>query len=231
MQLRSLLLCQQPQTVALVTRVCRELGVELQHCSTAKSALEKLAVQDFHGVIVDDQDAPSAALILNDAQASGRRSLTIALAKTDAALDAVFDAGSHLVIYKPLTHDRLRNGLRAIRTLMGRRQPRGSPRVKADIAATLMVNETEDIPAKILDISRGGTALSIQRSLPAVKSLKLSFVLPGGESPIITAAELVWKDVQGRLGIQFVNISPKSTLMISKWVKAHSAANRIAPSS
>ena len=97
--------------------------------------------------------------------------------------------------------------------------------------ATITVNETENIPAKILDISGGGAALSIQRSLPAVKSLKLSFVLPGGKSPITTAAELVWKDVQGRLGIQFVNISPTSTLMISKWMKAHPAANRIAPSS
>ena len=174
MQLRSLLLCQQPQTVALVERVCRELGVEL---------------------------------------------------------DAVFGAGTHLVIYKPLTHDRLRNGLRAIRALMGRRQQRGSRRVKADIVATITVDETENIPAKILDISGGGAALSIQRSLPAVKSLKLSFVLPGGKSPITTAAELVWKDVQGRLGIQFVNISPTSTLMISKWMKAHPAANRIAPSS
>lgn len=231
MQLRSLLLSQQPQTVALVTRVCRELGVELQHCSTVKSALEKLAAQKFHGVIVDDHDGPSAALMLRDAQASGRRSLTIALAKKDAALDAVFGAGTHLVIYKPLTHDRLRNGLRAIRALMGRRQQRGSRRVKADIAATITVNETENIPAKILDISGGGTALSIQRSLPAVKSLKLSFVLPGGESPIITAAELVWKDVQGHLGIQFVNISPTSTLMISKWMKAHPATDRIAPSS
>jgi PilZ domain len=207
-------------------RACRELGVELQHCSTAKTALEKFTLQRFHGVIVDDQDGPSAALLLRDIQASasGRKSLIIALAKTDAALDAVFGAGTHLVIYKPLTHDRLRNGLRAIRTLMGRRQQRASSRLKVDITASLTVNETEDIPGKILDISTGGAALSVQRPFPIVKSLRLSFVLPGEKSTITAAGELAWKDVRGNLGIQFVNSDPAFTLSVSRWMEAQSAA-------
>jgi PilZ domain len=206
--------------------ICRELGVELQHCSTAKTALEKFALHRFHGVIVDDQDGPSAALLLRDIQASasGRKSLIIALARTDAALDAVFGAGTHLVIYKPLTHDRLRNALRAIRTLMGRRQQRVSSRVKVDITSSLTVNETEDIPAKILDISTGGAALSVQRPIPIVKSLKLSFALPGEKSTTTTAGELAWKDVRGNLGIQFVNSDPAFTLSVSRWMKAQSAA-------
>ena len=89
----------------------------MHHCSTAKRALEKFALQSFHGVIVYDQDGPGAALLLRDMQASatGKKALIIALAKADAALDAAFGAGTHLVIYQPLTQDRLRNGLRAVR--------------------------------------------------------------------------------------------------------------------
>lgn len=150
--------------------------------------------------------------------------MIIALANKDAALDAVFGAGTHLVIYKPLTHDRLRNGLRAIRTLMGRQRQRVSPRVKVDITANLTVNETEDLPVKILDISRGGAALSVQRPCPNVKSLTLSFALPGETSTVTTPAELVWKDVRGNLGIEFVNTDPKFTLLVSRWMKAQSAA-------
>lgn len=224
-QLRSLMLCRQSETVALVTGVCRELGVELHHCSTAKTALEKFAQQRFHGVIVDDQDGANAALLLRDMQASasGRRSLIIALAKADAALDAVFGAGTHLVIYKPLTHDRLRNGLRAVRTLMGRRQQRASSRVKVDIMATITANGSEDIPAKILDISTGGAALSLQRPIPIVKSLKLSFTLPREKRTITTAGELVWKDVRGNLGIEFRNTDPAFTLSVARWIKAQTA--------
>jgi len=216
-RLRSLLLSQQPHTVALVTRVCRELSLELQHCSTAESALEKLAARKFHGVIVDDQVGASAAQVLN-AQAEGKKSLNIALAKQEAGLDAVFSAGTHLVIYKPITHDRLRNGLSAIRNLMGRDQ-REAPRVSANIPATLTVDETKDIPAKVLDISTGGVALSIQGALPPSKSLKLSFVLPGAKNSIAAAVELAWKDVHGRFGVQFLKINPAFASDISKWVK------------
>lgn len=219
------MLCRQPETVALVTRACRELGVELQPCSSAKAALHEFTCQRFQGLIVDDQDGQSAATLLKDIQESApdRKALIIALAKTDAALDAVFGAGTHLVIYKPLTHDRVRNGLRAIRTLMGGRRQRLSPRVKVDIAANLAVNGTESIPVKIVDISRGGAALLVQRTLPVVKSLKVSFALPG-EKSTTAAAQLVWKDARGNLGVEFVNREPEFTLLVSKWTKENARA-------
>ena len=226
MQLRSLILCRQPETVAFVVRACSELGVELHHCSSPKAALEKVTQKRFHGIIVDDQDGPGAALLLRDIQSSAgnRKSLIIALARSDAPLEAVFGAGTHLIIYKPLTQDRVRNGLRAIRTLMGRRQERTAPRITVDITAKLTINQTEDIPVKIVDISTGGAALSVQRSLPIVKSLSLNFALPGGKAAITTAAELVWKDVRGNLGIEFMGPGPEFTRLVSNWMKALSAA-------
>ncbi len=208
----------------MVARVCRELGVEMQPCSTAKTALEKVTLQRFHGVIVDDEDSASAASLLRDLQAStgGRTSLVVVLAQSDAALDAVFGAGTQLVIYKPLTHERLRNGLRAIRILMGRRQQRSSARIKVNVTGSLTVNGTEKFPAKILDLSEGGAALSLERPFPSVKLLKLSFALPGEQETITTAAELVWKDIRGNLGIEFVNNDPAFNSLIANWTKARS---------
>ena len=225
------MLCQQPETVALAMRACRELGVELHHCSTAKTAMEKFSLQRFHGVIVDDQDGPNAALLLKGlrASANGKKSLIIALAKTDAGLDAVFGAGTHLVIYKPLTHDKLRNGLRAIRPLMGKQQNRGSLRVKVHIAANLTINNTERIPVKILDLSSGGAALLLSSPCPTVKSIKVSFALPGEQTIITAAAELVWKNVWGNVGIAFVNTDPGFTSSVSRWMKARPAQSRTLP--
>jgi hypothetical protein len=202
-------------------RACRELGVELQHYSTAKAAVENFPLHSFQGVIVDDQDGPSAALLLREVQAStgGKNTLIVALAKPDAALDAVFGAGTHLVIYKPLTHERLRNGLRAISTLMGRRRRRASTRFKVNLTATLTVNETEDIAVRILDISVGGAAISVQRSFPTGKSLTLSFALPG-EQRTKTAAELVWRDVRGNVGLEFLNTDAEFAKSMANWMKA-----------
>jgi hypothetical protein len=195
----------------------------LQHYSTAKAALENFPLHSFQGVILDDQDGPGAALLLREVQAStgGKNTLIIALANPEAALDAEFGAGTHLVIYKPLTHERLRNGLRAISTLMGRRRRRASPRLKVNLTATLTVNETEEIPVRILDISVGGAAISVQRPFPTVKTLTLSFALPG-EQRITTAAELVWKDVRGNVGIEFLNPDREFAKSMANWMKTHS---------
>jgi len=219
------MLCRQPETVALALRACRELGVELQHYSSAKTAAENFPLHSFHGVIIDDQDGPGAALLLREVQActGGKNTLIIALANPDAALDDIFGAGTHLVIYKPLTHERLRNGLRAISTLMGRRRRRASPRLKLNLTATLTINETEDIPVRILDISLGGAAISVQRPLPTAKTLRLSFVL-AGEQHITTTAELVWKDVRGNVGIEFVNAGDEFSESMAYWMKTHSPA-------
>jgi len=219
------MLCHQPQTVALATRACRELGVELHHCSTAKAAMEKFTLQRFHGVIVDDHDGPNAASLLKDLRASvhGKKSLIIALAQKDAVLEAVFGAGTHLVIYKPLTHDKLRNGLRAIRPLMGKQQHRSSLRVKVDIPANLSVGNTENIPVKILDLSNGGAAMSLPSPCANLNSLKLSFAIPGEETVISTAAEVIWKNVWGNLGIAFLNTDPAFTGVLSRWINARPA--------
>ncbi len=107
---------------------------------------------------------------------------------------------------------------------MGKQQHRGSLRVKVDIAANLTVNDTESIPVKILDLSSGGAALSLVRTCPAVKSLNLSFALPGEATVITTDAELVWKNLWGNLGIEFVNADPTFTQSVSGWMKARSAA-------
>jgi len=218
------MLCRQPETVALAVRACRELGVELQHYSSAKAAVENFPLHSFQGVIVDDQDGPGAALLLSEVQGSarGKNTLIIALAKPDAALDAVFGAGTHLVIYKPLTHERLRNGLRAISTLMGRRRRRASPRLKVNLTATLTVNEAEKIPIRILDISVGGAAISVQRPFSTVRTLALSFALSGEQPTITTAAELVWKDVRGNVGIEFLNTDPEFAKSMAAWMKTHS---------
>jgi PilZ domain len=199
--------------------------MQLHHCSTAKAAMEGFSLHRFHGVIVDDQDGPSAASLLTHLRASAgsKKSVIVALAKTDAILEAVFGAGTHLVIYKPLTHDKLRNALRAIRPLMGKQQHRGSLRVKVDIPANLTVDNAKNIPVKILDLSSGGAALSLPSPCP-VKSLTLRFALPGEEGMITIAAEVVWRNAWGNVGIAFVNTQAAFTQSVSKWMKARPSA-------
>src|SRR5262249_8026031 len=82
----------------------------------------------------------------------------------DTAPGAVFSTGIHLVTYKPIASDRLRNSLRAVQP-DGRRPPHEFDRVELRVPAVLHMSD-QNVPASILDISAGGVALSTKHAIP-----------------------------------------------------------------
>src|ERR1700758_4862658 len=134
----SLLLCKDQLTVQIIGGVCKELGVELEHCPTPDGAVAKLSIGRFDVILLDDSDPNGAALVLDRAKSfpSCKKSLGVVLASSRTSLRVAFGTGTHLVIYKPITPDRVRSGLRAVRALAARRHPRAH-RVRLDIPATL----------------------------------------------------------------------------------------------
>jgi CheY-like chemotaxis protein len=229
MPLHSLLLCRDNGTVQFLTRGLKELGVEVESCSEPEDALRRLREQRFEAVVIDDEDRAGAALILRSLKtlASGKNSLKIVLTDSHTMLATAFASETHLVIYKPISADRLRNSLRALLNLIGRRPKRGFTRIGVKVPALLQVSERHQVSASILDISQGGVALSTPHGSPRLKSLSLKFALPGRTGMITTSAEVVWSDVRGRLGAQFVNMEPAQQTMLSEWISAQSLAKRL----
>ena len=127
---------------------------------------------------------------------SCKKSLGVVLAGSQTSLGVAFGAGTHLVIYKPITPDRVRNGLRAVRTLAARQHPRESHRIRVDVPATLHSAGKSYIPVSLVDISEGGVALRVEQALPASPKIKmmLSLSLPG--TAITASVEIVWRDVK-----------------------------------
>ncbi len=76
----------------------------------------------------------------------------------------------------------------------------------------------------MLDISEGGAALSTQ-SLPMMKTVRLEFVIPGVTGAIATSAEVMWKDVRGRFGAQFVGMGAGTRKILSQWLVAEHRTN------
>jgi DNA-binding response OmpR family regulator len=228
MLLRSLLLCRDSATVQLLTRGFKEISVDVDSCSEPQAALQTLKDQQFEAIIVDTEDQAAATLILDSLTTlpSCKNSLRIALADRQTALAAAFSAGTHLVIYKPISADRLRNSLRALCNLMGRRRQREFYRIRVRVPGIVHI-AGKDLPASILDISEGGVALSTQQAITATQALGLEFTLPGRTGLITTSAEVVWNDVRGRIGAQFVNMEPASRKILCEWLAAQLSSTRL----
>ena len=219
MRLRSLLLCQEISTVQIIARVCKELGVELEHCPRADGAVARLSIGRFDAIFVDDGDPRAAVSLLDKAKSfpSCKKSLGIVLADSQTSLGVAFGTGTHLVIYKPITLDRVRNGLRAVRTLTGRRHAR-APRVRVDIPASLHRDGKTEISASLVDISESGAAVRVKEQLSAPGNMMLRFSLPGTAGAITASVEIVWRDAKGRVGIQFVSMPAESTRGLKRWL-------------
>jgi hypothetical protein len=219
MPLRSLLLCKDQPTAQIIGGVCKELGVELEHCPRPDGAVAKLSIGRFDVILLDDSDPNGAALVLDKAKSfpSCRKSLGVVLADSQTSLGVAFGAGTHLVIYKPITPDRVRIGLRAVRALAGRRHPRPH-RVRLDIPATLHSKGKPEIAASLLDISEGGAALRVEGQLSASQNMTLSFSIPGTADTITASVQIVWRDAKGQLGVHFLSLPPDSGKTLRHWL-------------
>ncbi len=223
MPLKSLLLCRDRATVQLLTRGFKEAGIDIVPCSEAQQAQQTLKNDRFEAVVLDADDREQAMSVLDTLKMTSKNSLKIVLADSRTALGAAFSTGTHLVIYKPLSADRLRKSIGAVCNLMGRKQQRAYRRISLSVPATLFV-DNRPIPATMLDISEGGAALSTQ-SLPMMKTVALEFVIPGTTEAITTSAEVMWKDVHGRFGAQFVGMEAGTRKLLSQWLIAEHRAN------
>jgi c-di-GMP-binding flagellar brake protein YcgR len=109
---------------------------------------------------------------------------------------------------------------------MGRKLKREFARIRVRIPAILRT-EGKNLPGSIFDISEGGVALSTKEAIPTTKMLNIDFALPGRTGMITTSAVVVWNDVSGRFGAQFVEIEPTSRKAVCDWVAAQVSSKRL----
>ena len=227
--LRSLLLSRNENTVRMIDRGFKDLEVELEPCSDPHHFLSRaLAVR--HDAIVLDDHVEEAPVVLEQLLgfATCSQSVRIVLAEPKAAMHSVFKTGTQIVLYKPLSSERLRQGLRAVRNLMARERRRGGNRVSAMVPARISPRHAKSAAVQVLlaDISDFGAAIRYERGdLPVTNSLNLEFALPGNPDRFHCLAELVWQDNHGSGGLRFLDMPSYARQELAEWIKENQKAS------
>ena len=232
--LRSLLLSRDLNTTRMITRGFLDLEVELEQCSEADQFLLRALETRYDALLVDDhvEDADKALeKILGYSSCS--KSVRIVLAEHKAAMPSVFKTGSQIVLYKPLSSERVRQGLKAVRNLMARERRRGTTRVSTMVPARISPRHSRAGAIQVLlaDISESGAALRYETGdLPPTNGVNLEFALPGNPERIHCLAELVWRDFQGSGGVRFVDMPSFARQHLVEWLKENQKPGRRANS-
>lgn len=226
--LRSLLITRDEPTLRIVARVFKDLEVELDHVSESAAALSHVATSSYDAIVVDDH-VKDAHIVFEKLieLSSSNKSVRIVLADPAAVMHPVFKAGTQVILYKPLSADRVRHGLRAVRNLMARERRRGAGRVPTTIPARISPRQAKGAvkQVRIADLSESGAAIHCESGdMPSCGSVNLEFALSDSPELIHATAELVWRDDQGAAGVRFLDMPTEARKRLAQWLKEKAKA-------
>lgn len=225
--LRSLLFSGDQNTIRMVARVFKDLEVDLEHCSHSADMVAHMAKRRYDAVVIDDALAEAATVLEKVIEYSGSKTVRIALAEPAIAVKAVFKTGTQVILYKPLSPERVRNGLRAVRNLMARERRRGSKRVATMIQARIRHGRSAGTQVFIADLSESGAAIHCgEHSLSSIGSIHIDFALPDDPERMHVTAEVVWQDSEGTAGIHFLDMASSARKRLAQWVKEEAVKDR-----
>jgi hypothetical protein len=230
--IRSLLLSRNDETVHIIARVFKDLEVEMDHCSDSEGALARAVEIRYDAILLDDhvEDAHAVLKKLMGFATCGN-SVRIVLAEPKVSMQSIYKTGTQVVIYKPLSVDRVWQALRAVRNLMTRERRRGADRVQAMVPAKISVRHAKWSAMHVLiaDISDSGVAIrNAKGNLPVATRVNLEFTLPGKQQPLRCLAELVWQNHRGIGGLRFVDMASHARQELVEWLAAHQKTTRLA---
>src|SRR5271155_2733468 len=126
MTLLALLVSNDDSACEVLGRVLPAAGIAVERFSDLATAIDRLQQQRFDALIVDFEDPKAADEVLDEARRlnSGDAPVTVALVAEPAQARAILSAGAHFILYKPLSDDKAKAGLRAVAALLNRERRR-----------------------------------------------------------------------------------------------------------
>lgn len=138
MSLRCFLFSSDEGASDVVRQVLTGLDVEGETCPDATTAVERVAHEPFHLVIIDWDQQPEAGMILGAARERkpAERPLTLAIVSDDPSVPKALQAGANSILRKPLVASQVTDTLTTARDLIRSRQQSTKPAQVAAAAAS-----------------------------------------------------------------------------------------------
>jgi len=130
----------------------------------------------------------------------------------------LFDRGVNFVMYKPISAERAAESLQAAWSLLPARaaQERTNSCFNPGFH---YLRYTEDAPAPLLNLSEDGIAIHSESKMPPPCRVYFQFTLPGQPAVVRLAAEVIWQDWRGRVGLHFAHVPQTSRRLLDEWLR------------
>ncbi len=230
MTLLALLVSTDDAASEVLGRVLPAAGIAVERFSDLATAVDRMQQQRFDAIVVDFAEPESANAVLEQArrQHPENSPITVALLSEPARTRAILSDGAHFVLYKPLSDDKARIGLRAVAALLNRERRRAF-RVPVQAPVELSLPDTRGLEGILLDLSETGMdVLTAVEQTPGAL-MNFSFQLPGESWEVRAHGQVAWANPNGQTGIHFLDIDEPTRTQLRAWLHAAAAVSAPGP--
>ncbi|HKW24777.1 MAG TPA: PilZ domain-containing protein [Terriglobales bacterium] len=217
--LEGLVVASDAEVVNVFSRSLNDMGLRMEAHADAESAVQALSRKKFDVVIVDCGSGSKNAEILKTVRwlPSNNKAVVVAVAGEGTGMREAFASGADFVLSKPVQQEQ------ATRTLWAGygsmlRERRRYFRHRLDVPAEVQLDSGEKTPARTLNVSESGLAISANLMMRAGQKIWFSFTLPETNLLITGSGQIVWTDGRGQAGVHFEELKPQALEELKNWL-------------
>jgi DNA-binding response OmpR family regulator len=221
MTLLALLVSTDDSASEILGRVLPAMGIVAERFSDLATAIDRLQQQRFDALVVDFDDPDAAGQVLDEARRlnSSDAPITVALVAEPARARAILSNGAHFVLYKPLSDETAKAGLRAVAAML-KRERRRSYRVPVQAPVEITLPDTRKAEGILLDLSDTGMdVLTAEPQVPGAL-LNFRFELPDGSLEVQAHGQVAWANPNGQTGVHFLDLDESIKAQLKDWLHA-----------
>ncbi len=234
MTLQALLVSSDDAAADVLGRVLPALGFAMDRSSDPEVTIARLQQQKFDAIIADYDDPKSANDVLELAKQLGTGTLSVALVADATKVREILNSSAHFVLYKPLSEDAVRAGLRPVAALLSRERRRAF-RVPVQAPVEITLADGRKVDGILLDLSETGMDVLTAEAQATGALLNFHLQLPDGSLQIDAHGEVAWANPNGQTGVHFLDVPEATSAQLRTWLSAAASTgddkNEIVPHS
>ncbi len=223
MNLQALLVSSDDSAADVLGRVLSGFGIATDRSSDPETTMERIQHQRFDALIVDFDDVTAAEAVLAQAKKLGSSPLSIALVADTTKVRQILSGGAHFVLYKPISEEAAKAGLRAAAAMLSRER-RKAFRVPVQAPVEITLPDTRKLDGILLDLSE--TGMDVLTAEPQVSGALLAFhfKLADGAVEVEAHGQVAWANPNGQTGVHFLDLPEPKAVELRNWLKAAAVA-------
>lgn len=219
MNLQALLVSTDDSAADVLSRVLSGFGIATDRSSDPETTLVRIQQQRFDALVVDFENPAAAEQVLLEAKKLGSCPLSVALVADQSKVRQILSGGAHFVLYKPVSEEAAKAGLRAAAALLSRERRRAF-RVPVQAPVEITLSEGRKVDGILLDLSETGMDVLTAEPQAKASTLAFHFTLPDGTVEVEAHGQVAWANPNGQTGVRFLDVPETVKDQLKRWLKA-----------